>query len=189
MKKEEILEETLKTIAYATRTNILNFFQLNLKGENALLLQLISSAGQSTPGALAECLGVSAARIAAMLRSLELKKLIERVCDEKDKRRITVIITENGRQFVDSVSETIVKRAQTLLEKLGEEDAKEFLRLLKKCTGFDENLEETNVENESLQEQNENEKENINQDNTGFTGPEIPNGETETRGDSSETGI
>ncbi|MGN1195447.1 MAG: MarR family winged helix-turn-helix transcriptional regulator [Acutalibacteraceae bacterium] len=181
MKKDEILEETLKTLALAARANALNFFQINLKGENALLLQLIDSGGQSTPSVLAEKLGVSAARIAAMLRSLEIKKLIERVCDEKDKRRVTVKITEVGKQFVESISDTVCQRAQSLLERLGEKDAKEFLRLLKKCTGFDENLE---VENEEQENGSEPENEDINKiNNDGVDSePEKADGEANDKG-------
>lgn len=181
MKKDEILEEILKTIAFATKVNALNFFQLNLKGENALLLQLFDSGGQSTPGVLAESLGVSAARIAAMLRSLELKKLIERVCDEKDKRRVTVRITEGGKEFVESVSDTVSKRAQNLLERLGEQDAREFLRLLKKCTGFDENLE---AEKEGQEKRNEHENDDINKikHDDVDSGPEKTDGEADEQG-------
>lgn len=152
MKKDEILEEILKTIACSARENALRFFQLNLKGENALLLHLIEKGGQSTPGVIAEALGVSAARIAAMLRALELKKLVVRVCDEKDKRRVTVKITESGKQLVESVSETVNNRAQSLLERLGEEDAKEFLRLLKKCMGIDESPQTEKPDGESENE-------------------------------------
>ena len=182
MMKEEILEETLKTIAFAARENALNFLQINFKGENALLLQLIASGGKSTPGALAEDLGVSAARIAAMLRSLEIKKLVERVCDEKYKRRVTVTITAAGKQFVESISEAVSKRAQALLEKLGEDDAREFLRILKKCTGFDEKLSETQ-ENDA---DNQSEKPDTNNE----TKPENPADTDEPiRGDHSENGI
>ena len=36
MKKDEILEETLKTFAMAARANALSILQINLKGEKAL---------------------------------------------------------------------------------------------------------------------------------------------------------
>ncbi len=184
MKKDEILEETLKTLAMAARANALSFLQINLKGENALLLQLLASGGKSTPGALAENLGVSAARIAAMLRSLEIKKLVERVCDEKDKRRVTVTITAVGKQFVESISEAVSKRAQALLEKLGEQDAKEFLRILKKCTGFDEKL----AEAQEIEADNQSEEPDTDPNNE--TKPENPADTNEPiRGDHSENGI
>lgn len=160
MNKEEILDETLRTLAHAARANALNFFQINLKGENALLMHLIDCGGQSTPSKLAEVLNVSAARIAAMLRSLEIKKLIERLCDEKDKRRVTVKITNVGRDFVESVSAEMNKRAQNLLERLGEEDAKEFLRILKKCTGLYEPVGEESSADTKPDGKNENKNEN-----------------------------
>lgn len=186
MKKDEILEETLKTFAMVARANALSILQINLKGENALLLQLIASGGKSTPGALAENLSVSPARIAAMLRSLELKKLVERVCDEKDKRRVTVTITAVGKLFVDSITETVRKNAQSLLEKLGEQDAKEFLRILKKCTGFDETLAEaddsetdTETEETDITKNSENAVESA----------KITDSDEMIRGDYSENGI
>ena len=186
MKKDEILEETLKTFAMAARANALSILQINLKGENALLLQLIASGGTSTPGALAEDLSVSPARIAAMLRSLEFKKLVERVCDEKDKRRVTVTITEVGKLFVDSITETVRKNAQSLLERLGEKDAKEFLRILKKCTGFDEKLVETN----SGETDTEAEETDINKSSENAAEPQKQTDSDEMiRGDYSENGI
>ena len=120
-----------------------------------------------------------------MLRSLEIKKLIERECDEKDKRRVTVKITEVGKQFVTNISEAVMDRAQSLLERLGEKDAKEFLRLLKKCTGFDETLDE--AEAKSVESENKTETDNIN--NTGEAEPETTDGEADNRGDCSENGI
>ena len=183
IKKDEILEEILKTFAMAARANALNFLQINLKGENALLLQLIATDGKSTPGALAETLGVSPARIAAMLRSLEFKKLVERVCDEKDKRRVTVTITAHGRQFVESISEAVNCKARKLLEKLGEQDAREFLRILKKCTGFDEKIKDA----EENTDDNKTEASGINKNDE--TNEESDMVDDRIRGDYSENGF
>lgn len=143
MSNDDILQKIINTFAHASASNFLNFLQMNQKGESALLFRLIDCGGEGTPGKLAEELGVSAARIAAMLRSLEIKKLVCRMCDENDRRRVTVQITEPGRRFVEAVTAETERRARIIFDRLGEEDAGEFLRLFNKCTGFAEKLEDT----------------------------------------------
>jgi len=77
-------------------------------------------------------MGISTARIAAALGSLESKGLITRRIDEKDRRRILVELTDAGREKEAEHAKGIMRVLVRMLENLGEADAIEFLRILKK---------------------------------------------------------
>lgn len=104
-----------------------------LKGEN-VLLSYLNECKISTPSALASVLDVTPARIAAILRSLEKKDFILRGIDMHDKRRVIVELTEKGAEFAQKLKNDINRQALSLFEALGETDATEFLRLMKKIS-------------------------------------------------------
>lgn len=104
-----------------------------LKGEN-VLLSYLRECKISTPSVLADVLDVTPARIAAILRSLEKKDFIFRGIDLEDKRRVIVKLTEKGAEFAERLKNDIEKHSLALFESLGESDATEFLRLIKKIS-------------------------------------------------------
>ena len=67
-----------------------------------------------------------------MLKSLENKGMIVRNSNLTDKRRVHVFITDTGKELVHEKHLEGIARMEKVLEKLGEEDAKEFIRLIKK---------------------------------------------------------
>lgn len=62
--------------------------------------------------------------------------MLKRVVDENDKRRIRVYITEDGKKFCIHKHREIINKVTTLLEHLGEEDAKEYIRIMKKISNI-----------------------------------------------------
>lgn len=104
-----------------------------LKGEN-VLLSYLHEFKVSTPSVLAVVLDVTPARIAAILRSLEKKDFIFRGIDLEDKRRVVVELTEKGFEFAEKLRRDIAEHSLALFESLGENDATEFLRLIKKIS-------------------------------------------------------
>ena len=86
--------------------------------------------GGAASGELSEKLFLSTPRIASALKSLSKKGFIERNRDENDKRIVIVTITEAGKSFMKEEYEKAVSMLEKTLQKLGEEDAKEFVRII-----------------------------------------------------------
>ena len=77
-------------------------------------------------------MGVSSARIAALLKHLEQKGWISRSADEHDERRVNVLLTDAGRELINSRRREAIERVSAALRELGEEDAHEYVRLQQK---------------------------------------------------------
>ena len=72
------------------------------------------------------------ARIANTLNTLEKKGFIIRIQDKNDRRKILVQITPEGIRYEEGRRREALKNLTCLLEAMGEHDAKEHLRLVKK---------------------------------------------------------
>lgn len=102
------------------------------EGENRVLSFLLSNGTSAHPSQLSRSMSVSTARIAALLNRLEEKGMICRSCDPTDDRKIIVTLTEKGYSKISSIIEDTVFDISKILEALGEDDAKEYVRIQKK---------------------------------------------------------
>ncbi len=109
---------------------------LSETGEEGVLSCLLHSDGSLLPGELAARLDLTSGRIANILRSLESKGLVQRENVEQDGRKMRVFLSESGKVHAARLEESTLSQHQALLEHLGEEDAREMLRLLEKCLRF-----------------------------------------------------
>ena len=69
-------------------------------GEFFALSLLLLDDAPGCPSGLSRSMGVSSARIAALLKHLEQKGWIRRCADELDERRVNVSLTEAGRELI-----------------------------------------------------------------------------------------
>lgn len=104
------------------------------QGEKRILGYLTFWKDGVSSGELSERLFLSTPRVASALNSLSKKGFIERNKDENDKRIVIVTITETGRSFVMEEHEEAISMLEKTLQKLGEKDAKEFVRILNRIT-------------------------------------------------------
>ncbi len=106
------------------------------QGEMGILCSLFLKREQGlmslTSGQLSSLLKVSTGRVAIALKALEKKGYIERHIDTEDRRKINVNLTEQGLIFAKKEYEKVMDTIKKVFEELGEDDAKEFLRLIKK---------------------------------------------------------
>lgn len=101
-------------------------------GGEFFALSLLLAGAPSCPSALSRSMGVSYARIAALLKHLEQKGLVLRRTDEHDERRVNVSLTDAGRKLINERRREAIERVAAALRSLGEEDALEYIRLQQK---------------------------------------------------------
>lgn len=101
-------------------------------GERSILGYLTFEKNRVTAGELSEKLYLSTPRIASALNNLSKKGFILRNRDPDDKRVVIVTITESGKCFVKEEREEAVAMIEKTLKKLGEHDAQEFVRIIKR---------------------------------------------------------
>jgi len=101
-----------------------------LQGETFVLLCIAHHGGETLPGAISAEMNVSSARIAQALNSTEKKGWITRKIDPCDRRRILVALTPAGNGVVEERMQMMHDLARKMLERLGKDDAKEYVRIL-----------------------------------------------------------
>ena len=104
----------------------------SLRGEHFVMTYIAHHGGSVIPSEISNEMGISTARIAAALNGLEAKGLVTRRIDERDRRRILVELTSAGQAHVAEHEKMISDTMVRLLTGIGEEDAVELLRILKK---------------------------------------------------------
>lgn len=101
----------------------------DVAGEQFVLKFLFDHDGTSHPTDVRRDMGVTSSRVAAILRCLERRGFVERTVDPDDRRRAIVTLTDEGRECVAEHRAAAVERFAWLLERLGPEDARAFVRL------------------------------------------------------------
>ncbi|MEA4920664.1 MAG: transcriptional regulator [Clostridiaceae bacterium] len=100
-----------------------------MQGEPFVLQYLAFQDGAALPSEISKFMKISSARIAVALNNLEKKGLITRRIDINDRRRILVELTPKGKTQVDKVKRQMVESFTQIISQLGEEDAKEYVRI------------------------------------------------------------
>lgn len=102
------------------------------RGEMSILAQLCYKKDGLSPGELCETLGMTTPRVSAVLSGLLRKEYICRTVDPSDRRRIHIYITDEGRSYTSARYSTLTDNITELLRSLGEDDAREYLRIVGK---------------------------------------------------------
>jgi DNA-binding MarR family transcriptional regulator len=114
------------------RTRTMDRFRQFSKGEFFVLSYIVEKDGKTPAGEISARLGSSAARVAAVLGRLERKGLVSREIDSQDRRRILVSAAGDAGALVASEKQAMRARMERALRLMGERDAKEFIRTLRK---------------------------------------------------------
>lgn len=99
------------------------------RGEVLALNYLAASGNQAYPKDMSRALMLTTARVAAMLKSLEGQGMVTRTPDPADSRQVIVTLTEKGVTMVEERRGGMVRSVAKMLEALGEEDAKAYVRI------------------------------------------------------------
>lgn len=109
----------------------------SMHGEQFVLFFISKQDGNVIPSDISNEMKISSARIATALNKLEEKGLITREIDAGDRRRILVNLTQSGREQVQEHYRSVLNMTSNMLQYLGEHDAKEIYRIMKKLADKD----------------------------------------------------
>lgn len=108
----------------------------NMQGETFAIAFILRQGGVVLPSDISNEMNISSARVAAILNSLENKKLITRKINKSDRRKILVELTEEGKLFAEDHSRKVVESTAKMLELLGEDDARDLVRIIRRLAGL-----------------------------------------------------
>lgn len=110
------------------------------QSETRIVFLLLKNGCESTPGDISAELGFSTAHTASLLRSLEHKKYIDRLPAAKDRRRVIVTLTDEGKAFADEKYSEITTFFAKLSDAFGENDMNELIRLMGRLSEITEDI-------------------------------------------------
>lgn len=99
------------------------------KGEIGVLSYLAFDENKVTSGTLSEKLNVTTPRMASILNSLENKGYIKRFCDETDRRKSLVTITQKGNELAQNVKNKLLKKIILVIKEVDQKDVREYIRI------------------------------------------------------------
>lgn len=111
----------------------------SMQGEIFVLYYLLRQGSDIVPGEISKIMCISSARTAAALNNLERKGLVTREIDKGDRRRILISLTSAGRELAREHQKNVVCDTVKMLRLLGENDALEYIRIIKKLAALCEN--------------------------------------------------
>jgi DNA-binding MarR family transcriptional regulator len=107
----------------------LRHHRLSPAGREALAI--LDGAGQPlSPTAIAERLIVTTASVTSLLDTLERRGLVERQPDPTDRRRLLIVITQDGKAIVDQFLPKVVALQTAALATLTEAQRRQLVELL-----------------------------------------------------------
>ncbi len=136
MVSDEMVIDFITTMKFFHHKEVQHTMSDNLQGEPMVLNYIMHHEGPITPGAISQGAGMTNARVAAVLGTLEKKGLIMRTVDPKDKRRFLITLTRQGEAFADDRKKELFNGIRQMLDFLGEEDGAELLRIMKRLKGW-----------------------------------------------------
>lgn len=105
-----------------------------MRGEKSVLLYLFDHREGVTAGELSKALEIGSGGIANLLNGLEKKELIGRSMSPFDRRKVIVTLSAKGIDEIAQKRAEVLAHTKELLERLGEKDTAELIRILEKMS-------------------------------------------------------
>ena len=132
MNLENLAHDFLEVMHQLHRGNPQKHINDSMHGENFVLFYIFEHEGNVIPSDISKAMEITSARIAAILNSLDKKGLTSRRIDAEDRRRILIDLTDAGREHVKNQNHIRMSSLVDMLQYLGEDDAKAYIRIIKK---------------------------------------------------------
>lgn len=104
----------------------------SVRGENMALGFIKSEGGSTYPKEIELAMGISSARVAAIIKKLEQRNLVIRTDDKIDRRKTLVTLTKQGEEVALETEKKIMYALGQMFDYLGEEDSENFVRIIDK---------------------------------------------------------
>jgi DNA-binding MarR family transcriptional regulator len=132
MNYNQLAEAFIRNAKSAGQKTVFNHFNVYSQGEHQVLFYLYKNSGEAVvPSDISRYTNTSTARIATILNNLEEKGMLTREISREDRRKILVTITDKGRKKADAERCHFVNNIATVLERMGEERAQDFVENFK----------------------------------------------------------
>jgi len=92
--------------------------QCGLTPSQLILMEVIAKVGAATPTVLAREVSLSQATVSALLDKLEQRGFVQRKPDAKDRRRVSVVLTEDGVSILENAPSILQQRFEQGFDKL-----------------------------------------------------------------------
>jgi len=130
---EDDIARSLRRIARALEQYNRRFAErTNLTVSQWLALRVLKSSGSCTAGELADELGISRGITTGILDRLELRSLVRRRRGRKDRRRIYISLTRQGRRTASEIQPPLEEPLARLLNEFSEDTRSQVAEVLKR---------------------------------------------------------
>lgn len=134
MDKDILVKSMMEAFDNINNQAVFERMKAGFKGENLILAMLMDMGGKATPGELMQNAECTAARLTAIAKSLESKGFVKRIQNSEDKRSTIIEMTSEGISKFMLLQKEAIESILNLIEKLGENDAREFIRLVQRLS-------------------------------------------------------
>lgn len=131
MATKEQIETLMEQLKKAPPSECFEKFDMSTAGIRAILKILNETDDKVTAGDLSECMNVSTARIAVLLKKMTAKGLIEKEHDSADGRVVVVKLTDRGKEIADKFKENLYNHIGETIDKVGMDRMMEFVEISK----------------------------------------------------------
>jgi Transcriptional regulators len=136
MDYSELASELMQKMYKMRQTRTNKQIDESMQGERFVLQFIASHTDYVLPSEISNTMGISSARIAAALNSMEQKGLITRQIDSNDRRQILVGLTPEGKALANEQHQKTMEALTNTLRQLGEHDAREYVRIIGRLAEF-----------------------------------------------------
>ncbi len=140
MERDILAKNLMDAFDSINRQELFERMKTTFKGENLMLAILMKMGGKATPGELMKYTECTAARLTAIAKSLETKGLVNRIQNAEDKRSTIIEMTAEGITKFMNLQKEAAESVFNLIEKLGERDAEEFVRLVSRLSEISKDI-------------------------------------------------
>ncbi|WP_050699084.1 MarR family winged helix-turn-helix transcriptional regulator [Anaeromassilibacillus senegalensis] len=137
------LMQSLKDFSSAgpvTKSTMLLLFVIHQEAEQNVRENGIEGV---TSSHLSSTMEVTKPAVSKAVSCLEERGFVERVNDELDRRRVYIRLTPEGERILEEARRSMLARIDRIVQKLGEQEAQEFIRLSRSFSQICQQMQES----------------------------------------------